>query len=85
MGVSYFRAVLLVVVFSVSALAQSDRGTITGTVQDPTHAAVPGAAVVARNIDTGALYDTHATSTGNYTLPSLPPGSYEVTVEAAGR
>jgi Carboxypeptidase regulatory-like domain len=83
-GVSYFRAVLLVVVLSVSALAQSDRGAITGTVQDPAHASVPGAAVVARNIETGALYDTQATSTGNYTLASLPPGSYEVTVEAAG-
>jgi hypothetical protein len=66
------------------ACAQSDRGSVTGTVLDPAHAAVADAAVVARHIETGALYDTRTTSTGNYTLPSLPPGAYEVTVEAAG-
>src|SRR5690349_16015610 len=64
--------------------AQSDRGTITGTVLDPANAVVPLAVVTARNLDTGATYETTATETGNYTIPSLVAGSYEVEAQAAG-
>ena len=67
-----------------AALAQNDRGSITGTITDPASAVVPSAKVVARNIDTGALTETASTDTGNYTLSSLPAGIYEVTAEAAG-
>ncbi|HWB87393.1 MAG TPA: TonB-dependent receptor [Bryobacteraceae bacterium] len=66
------------------AFAQGDRGTITGTVSDPTGAVVAGAAVTATNIETGAHYDTVTTSTGNYTLSSLPAGGYDITVSAPG-
>lgn len=71
-------------VASVAAFAQGERGTITGTVSDPAGAVVPAAAISARNTGTGELYNTTATGTGNYTLPSLPPGLYDVTVSAAG-
>ena len=67
-----------------AAFAQTDRGTITGTVTDPTAAVVPGADVTARNIETGALSKTATTGTGNYTLASLPPGIYDVSVQASG-
>jgi len=73
-----------VAVVPLVILGQSDRGTITGTVQDPVHAAVPNASVVAKHVETGTTYDTKTTSTGNYTLPSLPAGHYEMTVEATG-
>jgi hypothetical protein len=70
---------------SVAALfAQSDRGTITGTVSDPAGAVVPAAAVEARNTDTSAVYPVAASSTGNYTIPELPAGTYEITVTAPG-
>ncbi|MEO7145218.1 MAG: TonB-dependent receptor, partial [Bryobacteraceae bacterium] len=65
-------------------LAQSDRGTITGTVSDPAGAVVPGAPVMAINAQTGIQSKTVTTSTGNYTLGSLPAGVYDVTVEASG-
>jgi hypothetical protein len=68
----------------MAAFAQSDRGTITGTVQDPAGGVIPTAAVVARHAETGSQYQTTTTSTGNYTLPQLPLGSYDVTVEAPG-
>ena len=68
----------------VLALAQTDRGTITGTVTDPTGAVVPGATIHARNTATGAEYDTVSTATGNYTIPSLLAGTYDLTVAAAG-
>src|SRR5450755_2391043 len=63
--------------------AQSDRGTITGTVSDPTGASVP-ANITIRNAETGVEYTTVATSTGNYTVTALPVGHYNLTVAAAG-
>ena len=67
------RAAAMAVLLVGVALAQTDRGSITGTVSDPAHASIPDATVVARHIQTGTTYDTRTTSTGNYTLPSLPP------------
>ena len=66
------------------AVAQSDRGTITGTVTDPVNAVVPGAKIVLTNIETGALYETVSTGTGNFTLASLPVGTYSLNAEADG-
>src|SRR3954451_19001580 len=70
--------------FTMTALAQSDRGTITGNVSDPADAVVPGAVVIARNAESGSVYQTVTTQTGNYTLPSLPAGLYDVSVEVTG-
>src|SRR5215468_3274751 len=75
---------LLLTVYASSAFAQTDRGTITGTVSDPTNAVIPGASVVATNVETGAKYDTVSTETGNYTLAQLPSGNYQLSVELPG-
>jgi hypothetical protein len=64
--------------------AQSDRGTITGTISDPAGAVVANAAVEARNTETGAVYPVAASDTGNYTIVQLPSGNYELTVTVAG-
>ena len=64
--------------------AQSDRGTITGTVADPAGAVIRGAGIEAKNIETGALYQVASTETGNYTLPQLPVGTYQLTVSVSG-
>ena len=58
----------LFIALATGAFAQSDRGTITGTVVDPDGAVVPGATVVAENPANGAKYETVTTQTGNYTL-----------------
>ena len=80
----FMRAGLLVLVALLPATAQSDRGTVTGTVSDPVGAVVPNAPVSLKNVATGATYDTVTTATGNYTIPSLPVGRYSLTVAAAG-
>jgi outer membrane receptor protein involved in Fe transport len=67
-----------------AAFAQSDRGTITGTISDPAGAVVASAPVVARNIETGAVYSVAASATGNYTIPELPAGTYELTIAVPG-
>jgi hypothetical protein len=77
-------ATILLLLLVTPVFAQSDRGTITGTVLDPTAAVVPGAKVIARNTATGRVSETTTTATGNYTLPSLPAGLYEVIVEMQG-
>ena len=66
------------------ASAQTDRGTITGAITDPTHSVLPGATVHAKDTATGAEYETVTTATGNYTLASLLAGTYDVTVTAPG-
>jgi len=68
----------------LSLSAQSDRGSITGTVSDPAGAVVAGAPVEAKHIETGAVYTAATSATGNYTLGQLPTGTYEVTVSVPG-
>src|SRR5262245_39976600 len=79
-----FMLVVCVLVSASIAIAQSDRGTITGTVADPTGAVIPGANITATNTATSAKYETVSTETGNYTLPQLPAGVYELSVELPG-
>src|SRR5439155_1742463 len=74
---------ILLITVSLS-LAQSDRGTVTGTVSDATKAVIPGASVIATNGDTGAKFETISTETGNYTLSQVPPGTYSLSVELPG-
>jgi hypothetical protein len=66
------------------ALAQSDRGTITGAIVDSTGAVIAGAPVQARQTETGAVFQAASSATGNYTLAQLPTGTYEMTVTAPG-
>jgi hypothetical protein len=75
---------IFLVVFAFLALGQVGNGTITGTVTDPVGAVVPGATVEARNVATGVVFPAVSTSTGNYTIPDLPVGSYEVSVKVQG-
>ena len=71
-------------VFSHAASAQTDRGTITGTVSDATGAVIPGATIEAKNVATGAVYQAGSSETGNYTLAQLPAGTYEVSAALPG-
>lgn len=79
-----FSAVVCSLVLTVAVFAQSDRGTITGTVSDPVGAMVTGAKVAITNMQTGVQVEMATTGAGNYTASSLPVGVYEVSAEAAG-
>jgi hypothetical protein len=80
----FARVAIFSFLFAFGAIAQSDRGTITGTISDPAGSLVPGAPVQARNIETGAVYEAASSATGNYTLPELPTGNYELSVAVPG-
>src|SRR5690348_5865728 len=79
-----YRTCCLCVLLVCAVFAQTDRGTITGTVVDASGAVVPGAKVSVINAETQLRVDTVTTSTGNYTVPALPAGTYSLTVDQAG-
>ncbi|HYU44586.1 MAG TPA: TonB-dependent receptor [Terriglobales bacterium] len=77
---------VVVCVFLMSAMlfGQTFRGTILGTVTDPTGLLVAGATVKVRNIATGLERTTTTTGDGSYAIPELPIGSYTVTISQTG-
>ncbi|MFZ0293348.1 MAG: TonB-dependent receptor [Candidatus Sulfotelmatobacter sp.] len=68
---------------SLPALAQYS-SNIQGVVSDPAGAAINGASVQLRNVDTGVTALITTAETGNYRFSSLPAGNYVVTAEARG-
>jgi outer membrane receptor protein involved in Fe transport len=70
--------------FTPHANGQSIQGSIVGHVTDESGAAVPGAAVTVKNINTGATRDTVTNDEGLYRFSALPIGSYTVAVTKTG-
>ncbi|MGC1438944.1 MAG: carboxypeptidase regulatory-like domain-containing protein, partial [Terriglobales bacterium] len=66
------------------ALFAQDTASITGTVTDPTGAAIPGAQVTLTSVEHGINRSATANSTGDYLFAALPIGSYNLTVAASG-
>jgi Carboxypeptidase regulatory-like domain/TonB-dependent Receptor Plug Domain len=73
-----------VLLATVSLSAQTFRGTILGTVTDPSGAVVAGAKVTVKNTGTGLERSAETSADGNYSLPELPIGTYSVTVVQQG-
>ena len=66
------------------SLAQYDTGSIVGIVHDQTGAAIAGAKVKVTNTKTGRVYEVTTDSAGNYEVPGLPAGPYQVEAEKTG-
>ena len=76
-------AAAIVMLAGVAAFAQSNNGTITGTVSDPAGAVVTGAVIEVKNVETGVVSRGGTSATGNYVI-SVPAGTYELTVQVTG-
>src|SRR5437868_13906474 len=77
-----FIAVLL---FAISVpLPAAVTGRVSGTIKDASGAAIPGAAITLTNTAQGIQTKASADSSGNYSLPSIPVGTYDLLFEAAG-
>ncbi len=74
---------LMLLVVPGRAFAQ-ETGSISGTVTDTSGAAVPGAAVTARNTGTNAVRSETSSATGTYTFTNLIPATYEISVPSVG-
>lgn len=81
--VSLLLALSLLLVLP-NASAQTFRGTILGTITDATQAAVPEAKVTVKNVATGLVRSTVTDTAGNFNIPELPIGTYDLTVEKQG-
>src|SRR5262245_29340824 len=77
-------AICLSWALSLSAFAQTGTSRISGTVTDATGAVVVGAKVMVKNEATGITFTQMTTGAGLYAFPSLPAGSYTISVEIAG-
>src|ERR1700758_4186273 len=75
---------VFVLLATVTLSAQTFRGTILGTVTDPSGAVVAGAKVTVKNTGTGLERSTETSGDGSYSLPELPIGTYDVTVTQGG-
>jgi hypothetical protein len=71
-------------VVSGFALAQSNRGTMVGSVKDPQGALVTGAKITAINTATAEVREATSDDNGTFTIPNLEPGKYRVSIDATG-
>ncbi|MGA8152299.1 MAG: TonB-dependent receptor [Terriglobales bacterium] len=69
---------------ATTMVAQTFRGTILGTVTDPSGAVVSAATVKIKNVNTGLERTTQSSTDGSYSIPELPIGTYTVTVSQSG-
>lgn len=75
----------IALVFSSSgAYAQTSFGQISGTVVDPTGAAVPDATITILSMNTQATHSVTSDPSGNYIVTNLPIGEYSITVTKTG-
>lgn len=81
---SFFFGLVLVFGATVPVWGQFTTARLSGIVTDPSGAVVVGATVSVQDLGTGFTRTTNSTSTGQYLFPSLPVGTYQITVSMAG-
>jgi hypothetical protein len=75
---------LLIITATANAFAQSNKGSIVGTVRDPNEALVANAKIKVTSVQTGEVRETETSDEGTFTVTNLQPGVYDVTIEASG-
>ena len=80
-GLVFLTVVFALALTAATTLAQSATGEIVGTVTDPNGAVVAGAVVSVKSVDTGREVTATSNDQGGYTIPSLQPGIYDLTVQ----
>src|SRR5258708_22102375 len=77
------KTMLLLIIVALTTApvwGQVNTGTISGTVRDSSGSAVAGATVTVRNVGTSAERSVTSGDNGQYTIPRLPPGIYDLTL-----
>ena len=79
-----YACAALVLLASTTSFAQEYRGTFSGLVTDAHGASIAKAKIVAIEKATGNRSETFSSATGEYTIPFLAPGDYEIAAEMTG-
>jgi hypothetical protein len=79
-----FVGILVALLLATSAFAQSDNANVSGIVKDPSGAVIANAKVTLKNQDTGLVREAATNESGVYSIPTVPPGTYSLSVEATG-
>jgi hypothetical protein len=82
MTIRLFAISFVICVVCVSAGAQTAQ--LSGIITDPTGKGIPEAGIQIRNEGTGVIRTTKSTAEGDYTIPTLAPGSYVLRVQKSG-
>ena len=77
-------APLVVLALLSGTISLAQNADLSGLVTDPSGLPVPGARVVVQSAGTAAARGVSSNQQGIYSVPALPPGSYNITVEATG-
>src|SRR5258708_5339541 len=84
-GPIFTQTLILAVAFAAAlSFAQVVGAILTGTVADPSGAAVPNARITIRNLATGVITEATTNAAGIYSAPNLLPGAYDVSAQASG-
>src|SRR5437773_12115860 len=75
---------MIIFVIAASGFAQTSLATLRGKAMDQQGGVLPGATVTVRHVETNTTRTSVTEATGHYFLPSLPVGTYELTVELSG-
>jgi len=76
--------VMATILFPAVLRGQVAGGTLSGTITDPSGRALPQAQIVIKNVDTGVDRTVTTNTDGFYTAVNLLPGTYQITISAAG-
>jgi hypothetical protein len=74
----------VLLVLAAAAAAQGTNGVISGVVADAQGGVLPGVTVTVRNVETGAVRTVVSETDGQFRVPALPAGRYDVAAELAG-
>lgn len=84
LNVRALRSTVFLLAAALPIWPQSYTASLQGTVQDQSGGLIPAAEVVVENESTNIRQNTKTDESGRYFIPSVPPGSYRLTVEASG-
>jgi hypothetical protein len=78
------KRLVLYLLFATAAFTQTPAASVVGRVTDPAGAVIPGVAIKITNLDTTIAQSGSSNEVGDYTIPYLNPGRYEMVASAAG-
>jgi hypothetical protein len=81
---TFLLLILFAAMTAAGAYAQSDNGSIAGTVTDQTGAVIPNAAITVTNTDTGLTFHSTSNASGEFRIFAVPRGNYKAEVTAPG-